>query len=47
MYAVITSNMLAAQELLHRRLDSDAERDLYCRLATETAGYVFGVQDPR
>lgn len=46
MYVVITSNMLAAQELLHRRLDGDAERDLYCRLAAETAGYVFGVQDP-
>lgn len=45
MCAVITANMLAAQELFHRRLD-DGERDLYCRLVAETGWYAFGVQDP-
>jgi uncharacterized protein (DUF2236 family) len=46
MYVVITSRMLAAQELLYRRLDDDAERDLYCSLTGVTAGYAFGLHAP-
>lgn len=46
MYVIITSCMLAAQEFLYRRLADDTERDRYCGLTAETAGFAFGVQDP-
>lgn len=45
MYVVVLYLMLAAQELLHRRLAGDAERDRYCVLAAASAGFAFGVQD--